>query len=112
MELSITKTPSEVDHQPRCFRAQRDAALHQFVTRAGFQVASVVVIDKMTASPHGVAFVQPAQGEDIQRAIAGLNGQSLAGRQLTVCEILGGESRMLFREKLWVHWIHYPSHRK
>lgn len=64
-----------------------DAALGDFVTTAGFQVASAVVIrDKMTGEPRGFGFVELAEGEDLQRAIAGLNGQSLEGRRLTVNE--------------------------
>jgi len=64
-----------------------DAALGEFVTNAGFQVASAVVIrDKMTGTPRGFGFVELSDGEDIQRAIAGLNGKSLEGRPLTVNE--------------------------
>lgn len=64
-----------------------DAALGEFVTNAGFQVASAVVVrDKMTGTPRGFGFVELGDGEDIQRAIAGLNGQSLDGRPLTVNE--------------------------
>jgi len=62
-----------------------DAGLSEFVTNAGFQVASAVVIrDKMTGSPRGFGFVELGEGEDVQRAIAGLNGQALDGRPLTV----------------------------
>lgn len=64
-----------------------DASLGEFVTGAGFQVASALVIrDKMTGTPRGFGFVELAEGEDVQRAIAGLNGQSLEGRPLTVNE--------------------------
>ena len=64
-----------------------DAALGDFVTNAGFQVATAVVIrDRMTGEPRGFGFVELAEGEDIQRAIAGLNGQTLEGRRLTVNE--------------------------
>jgi RNA recognition motif-containing protein len=50
-------------------------------------VASAVVIrDKITGEPRGFGFVELAEGEDLQRAIAGLNGQSLEGRPLTVNE--------------------------
>lgn len=64
-----------------------DAALTEFVTNAGFQVASALVIrDKMTGTPRGFGFVELGEGEDVQRAIAGLNGQSLEGRPLTVNE--------------------------
>jgi RNA recognition motif-containing protein len=64
-----------------------ESALSDFVTTAGFKVASAVVIrDKMTGEPRGFGFVELADGEDTQRAIAGLNGQSLEGRRLTVNE--------------------------
>ena len=64
-----------------------DAALSEFVTQAGFQVASATVIrDKMTGTPRGFGFVELGDGEDVQRAIAGLNGQPLDGRPLTVNE--------------------------
>jgi len=64
-----------------------DASLGEFVTNAGFQVASAVVIrDKMSGTPRGFGFVELEENEDIQRAIAGLNGQSLGGRPLTVNE--------------------------
>ncbi len=64
-----------------------DAALSEFVTNAGFQVASALVIrDKMTGTPRGFGFVELGDGEDVQRAIAGLNGQALEGRPLTVNE--------------------------
>ena len=64
-----------------------DGSLADFVTNAGYQVASAVVIrDKMSGAPRGFGFVELAEGEDIQRAITGLNGQALEGRPLTVNE--------------------------
>jgi RNA recognition motif-containing protein len=64
-----------------------DAQLNEFVIQAGFQVSSAVVIrDKLTGTPRGFGFVELAEGEDLQRAIAGLNGQALEGRTLTVNE--------------------------
>jgi RNA recognition motif-containing protein len=64
-----------------------DAGLSEFVTNAGYQVASAVVIrDKMTGQPRGFGFVELAEGEDLQRAIGSLNGQALEGRALTVNE--------------------------
>jgi cold-inducible RNA-binding protein len=64
-----------------------DSALADFVVSAGFQVASAVVIrDKVTAQSRGFGFVELAEGEDFQRAIEGLDGQSLEGRRLTVNE--------------------------
>ncbi|MGH9444336.1 MAG: RNA recognition motif domain-containing protein [Terriglobia bacterium] len=64
-----------------------DSTLNDFVINAGFQVASAVVIrDKMTGQARGFGFVELAEGENLQRAIAGLNGQALDGRALTVNE--------------------------
>ncbi len=64
-----------------------DSELSEFVTNAGFQVASAVVIrDKLTGQSRGFGFVELAEGEDFHRAIGGLSGQSLRGRRLTVNE--------------------------
>lgn len=64
-----------------------DQELTDFVANAGFQVASAVVIrDKMTGTPRGFGFVELSDGGELQRAIEGLNGQSLDGRPLTVNE--------------------------
>jgi cold-inducible RNA-binding protein len=64
-----------------------DSGLTDFVTNAGFKVASAVVIrDKMSGAPRGFGFVELSEGEDMQRAVAGLNGQALEGRTLTVNE--------------------------
>jgi RNA recognition motif-containing protein len=64
-----------------------DGILTDFVTNAGYQVASAVVIrDKLSGTPRGFGFVELAEGEDLQRAITGLNGQALEGRPLTVNE--------------------------
>ncbi|MHB8655033.1 MAG: RNA recognition motif domain-containing protein [Terriglobia bacterium] len=64
-----------------------DAQLNEFVVAAGFQVATATVIrDKITGQSRGFGFVELADGEDFNRAIAGLNGQTLDGRKLTVNE--------------------------
>jgi RNA recognition motif-containing protein len=64
-----------------------ESELTDFVVNAGFQVASAVVLrDKFTGQSRGFGFVELAAGEDLQRAIQGLNGQSLEGRRLTVNE--------------------------
>lgn len=75
-----------------------DNALTDFVVNAGFQVGSAVVIrDRMTGESRGFGFVELAEGEDVVRAIQGLNGQTLDGRRLTVNEArpprTGGPSR-------------------
>lgn len=64
-----------------------DANLNEFVINAGFQVVSAMVIrDKLTKTSRGFGFVELAEGEDLQRVVAGLNGQTLDGRALTVNE--------------------------
>ncbi len=64
-----------------------DSALAEFVTSAGFHVASATVVrDKFSGQSRGFGFVELSDGEDLQRAIEGLNGQSLEGRRLTVNE--------------------------
>lgn len=83
---------------PEDFMAQRlfvgnlphsitDNGLNDFVTAAGYQVASAVVIrDRVTGQSRGFGFVELTEGEDFSRAVAGLNGQALEGRALTVNE--------------------------
>ncbi len=64
-----------------------DSELNAFVANAGFQVASAIVVrDKFTGQSRGFGFVELAGGEDLERAIQGLNGQTLDGRRLTVNE--------------------------
>src|ERR1019366_9182918 len=64
-----------------------DTELSEFVSGAGFKAASAVVIrDKITGQSRGFGFIELAEGEDMERAVAGLNGQSLQGRGLTVNE--------------------------
>ena len=68
-------------------RSVTDNVLSEFVTNAGFQVVSAIVIrDKMTGESRGFGFVELGDEEDMQRAIQGLNGQTLEGRPLTVNE--------------------------
>ena len=68
-------------------RTVTDNDLTDFVSNAGFQVASAQVIrDKMTGGPKGFGFVELAEGTDLQQAIGRLNGQTLQDRQLTVNE--------------------------
>ena len=68
-------------------RTVTDNDLADFVTNAGFQVASAQVIrDRMTGDPKGFGFVQLAEGTDLQQAIGRLNGQVLQDRPLTVNE--------------------------
>jgi len=64
-----------------------DISLGEFVTKAGFNVVSALVIkDKLTGAARGFGFVELADGQDLQGAIGTLNGQALEGRTLTVNE--------------------------
>jgi cold-inducible RNA-binding protein len=68
-------------------RGVTDSSLAEFVTSAGFQVASAVVIrDRMTGNPKGFGFVELAEGEDLQKAIRGLDGQMLEANRVNVNE--------------------------
>jgi cold-inducible RNA-binding protein len=68
-------------------RAVTDNSLADFVTNAGFQVASAVVIrDRMTGDPKGFGFVELAEGEDMQKAIKDLDGQTLEANRVNVNE--------------------------
>jgi hypothetical protein len=68
-------------------RSVTDRDLAEFVTNAGFEVASAQVIrDRMTGDPKGFGFVELAGGVNLQQAIGRLNGQTLQDRQLTVNE--------------------------
>lgn len=68
-------------------RAVTDNSLADFVTNAGFQVASAVVIrDRMTGDPKGFGFVELAEGEDLQKAIKDLDGQTLEANRVNVNE--------------------------
>ena len=62
-----------------------DGTLNDFVTNAGFQVTSAVVIrDKLRGEPRGFGFIELDEAGDLPRAIEGLTGRALEGRPLTV----------------------------
>jgi RNA recognition motif-containing protein len=64
-----------------------DSTLSEFVTKAGFSVASAQVVkDKLTGQARGFGFVELSEGENLQQAVSSLNGQALEGRSLTVNE--------------------------
>jgi cold-inducible RNA-binding protein len=68
-------------------RGVTDNSLAGFVTNAGYQVASAVVIrDRMTGDPKGFGFVELAEGEDLQKAIKDLDGQTLEENRVNVNE--------------------------
>ena len=43
-----------------------------------------LMIDRMTSRPRGFGFVTMGSAEEAEKAIAGLNGQEMGGRALTV----------------------------
>lgn len=64
-----------------------DSALSEFISQAGFEVASAMVItDKLTGRSRGFGFVELADSGELQRAIGSLNGRDFDGRALTVNE--------------------------
>lgn len=59
--------------------------LKQFFADAGFNVVdAVVIIDKMRNRSKGFGFVTVSSPEEVEKAIAALNGQDLGGRAITV----------------------------
>lgn len=77
-----------------------DVSLSEFVTRAGFSVASVLVIkDQFTGRARGFGFVELSNGEDLERAVSSLNGQSIEGRSLVVSEARPQQQRSGFSEQ-------------
>ena len=74
-----------------------DMSLNEFVTKAGFSVASAQVMkDKFTGQGRGFGFVELSEDENLERAVASLNGQMLDGRPLTVNEARPQQSRSGF----------------
>ena len=77
MKLYVGNLPFDVD----------DIALGEWVSNAGFRVQSArVITDRITARSRGFGFVELAEGEDGERAVATLNGQNLGGRTVQVNE--------------------------
>ena len=52
-----------------------------------------LMVDKMSGRPRGFGFVTMGTPEEAQKAIAGLNGSNLKGRNLTVNEARPKEER-------------------
>lgn len=63
-----------------------EAEIERAFARYG-RVSSVrVMMDRSSGSPRGFAFVQMPGMDDAEEAIARMNGQSIAGRSITVNE--------------------------
>jgi len=53
----------------------------------------IIPTDRETGKPRGFAFVEMAQDEDAERAIAAVNGRQIGGRAINVNEARPRESR-------------------
>jgi cold-inducible RNA-binding protein len=60
--------------------------LKNFFSEKGACEEATVIVDRATGRSRGFGFVQMANGEDADRAVAELNGVELQGRKLTVSE--------------------------
>ena len=66
-----------------------DASLSEFVTNAGFSVASAVVIrDRMTGDPRGFGFVELADGEDGQGIEEVVDGPGGAAEEAVIAAVV------------------------
>ena len=64
-----------------------DDALQQLFIGKGYQVASArVITDRETGRSRGFGFVEMTNGEEGDKAIAGLNGSQFGGRAINVNE--------------------------
>jgi RNA recognition motif-containing protein len=59
----------------------------------GTVVEATLMLDRMTGRPRGFGFVTMSSAEEAQRAIEGMNGRDLDGRNLTVNEARPREDR-------------------
>ena len=66
--------------------ATTEDQLSELFAAHGTVESARVITDRYTGQSRGFGFVELGEGEDIQRAIRGLNGQTLDGRTLTVNE--------------------------
>ena len=63
-----------------------DTRLREVFGAFGEVVDVHIVTDRDTGRPRGFAFVEMANDEDAEKAVAGLNGTDVDGRQLKVAE--------------------------
>lgn len=63
-----------------------NADLESLFSQAGSVVSANVITDKFTDRSRGFGFIEMANAQDAQQAIARFNGQELQGRALTVNE--------------------------
>ncbi len=67
-------------------RDMKDAALRETFAVFGEVTSASIITDKFSGESRGFGFVQMPKSEEAQKAIAGLNGKSVSGRNLTVNE--------------------------
>ena len=70
-----------------------DSALEQMCAQYGTVESAQVIMDRDTGRSKGFGFVEMKTDQEAQAAIAGLNGQQVDGRSLTVNEARPREDR-------------------
>jgi RNA recognition motif-containing protein len=63
-----------------------ESELRELFAQYGEVASASLVMDRETGRPRGFGFVEFADAEHAKAAIAGLNGQNVGGRDLTVNE--------------------------
>ena len=71
----------------------RDEDLHQSFGEVGSITSAKVMMERDTGRSKGFGFVEMGSDAEAQAAIAGMNGQSLGGRAITVNEARPMEAR-------------------
>ena len=66
--------------------AVSDSDLHRLFAAHGSVQSAQVIVDRDTGRSRGFGFVEMGSDQEAQAAIAGLNGQEVSGRALTVNE--------------------------
>ena len=67
--------------------------MEELFTQFGTVTEALLVMDKLTQRPRGFGFVTMGSAEEAQKAIEGLNGQTVDGRTLIVNEARPREDR-------------------
>jgi len=63
-----------------------DAELREAFEAFGAVDSASIIVDRQTGRSRGFGFVEMPDSDEAQRAVEGLNGAQLGGRQLTVNE--------------------------
>ena len=78
-----------------------DNDLQQLFAEYGSVNSAKIIQDRDTGRSKGFGFVEMGTSEEAQKAIEGLNGQSVDGRNLTVNEARPREERPPRRDNKW-----------